>query len=206
MASAASLTHSRFVGGKLAFGWLHYDVSSGISVDEFTSASRPSQIHSSQAIQWITVANPYKVGNESEADREGLLEAWMELQSSGEVINSAKVSALAAQYSYTVGKWMLFPSPAKVDDLWCKVAKATHEGNLGISAKVSPDNGDGKHHLICVYTQDYLDQSDVNAVLERLRGLGINGTINYKPDVYTTLGIYAKNPWNIKASVYTSKQ
>lgn len=47
-------------------------------------------------------------------------------------------------------------------------------GDLGIAAKVAPDEGDDrKPRLICVYTRDFTDLKDVSRVLNRLVDLGI---------------------------------
>ena len=34
--------------------------------------------------------------------------------------------------------------------------------------------------------------------------MGIDELLYYKPNIYTVFGIYANNPYNIKASVYES--
>lgn len=60
-------------------------------------------------------------------------------------------------------------------------------------------------HLICVYTNNYADTDEVMRVERELRSLGINSVLNYKPDIYTLFDIYAKNPYNIKVSIYTTK-
>ena len=59
--------------------------------------------------------------------------------------------------------------------------------------------------MICVYTDNYADADDVMRVERELRSLGINDVLYYKPDIYTYFGIYANNPYKIKASVYASK-
>ena len=106
------------------------------------------------------------------------------------------------------GKWLLFPLKEDLDTVWPKIAKATEDGLLGISAKTStampnPNSTSSKVGLICVYTYDADDVSDVKRVLEQLRALGFNGRLNYKEDEQTRLGNYARdNPGGI--SIYTS--
>ncbi len=96
------------------------------------------------------------------------------------------------------GKWMLFPLKEELDTAWVKVAKATEDGLLGIGSKAStakpnPNSTSSKVGLICVYTYDANDVSDVKRVLRQLRALGFNYRLNYKEDEQTHLGNYAQD-------------
>lgn len=120
---------------------------------------------------------------------------------------------LAKKFSVTNGKWMLFPTPKKVDEIWATVARGTLEGRLGSTAKVATDAGDGKpERLICVYTEDFSDVKDVRRVLKEMRRLGLVSSekgakwIYYKIDAYTYLGITSENDYKLKASKYSSKE
>lgn len=77
-------------------------------------------------------------------------------------------------------------------------------GSLGTAAKVSTREPKKKTHVICVYTEDFTNEEQVRAVEKGLRKVGIAAEMRYKPDVYTTLGIYRKNPWGLKPTIYTS--
>ena len=104
------------------------------------------------------------------------------------------------------GKWMLFPRKEELDTVWSKIAKATEDGLLGIAAKTStarPRSYSSEVGLICVYTYDADDVSDVKRVLGQLRALGFNDRLNYKEDEQTRLGNYAQdNPGAV--SIFTS--
>lgn len=92
----------------------------------------------------------------------------------------------------------------------------------------------GEAVVCCVYTSDFSSESDVRRVLVALRAMGVKvsaGCIRvglklfavivsindvlpmicfadcarYKPDVYTSLGIYAKNPWRLDPTLYPVK-
>jgi hypothetical protein len=82
---------------------------------------------------------------------------------------------LAHHLHVRCGKWMLFPEPNAVDDMWAVVAQATAANELGVAAKVAPKADDegrqGSARLICVYTRDFRDKDDVARVLSRLREL-----------------------------------
>ncbi len=113
------------------------------------------------------------------------------------------------------GKWMLFPSPQNVDEVWAKVAKATWEGELGVGAKVATKKDDGddekseRSRLVCVYTRDFEDRADVARVLKKLVVLKLVGGeqgIFYKCDAYTYLDVMGGNEWKLKASMYGSRE
>ncbi|RKU45631.1 hypothetical protein DL546_000731 [Coniochaeta pulveracea] len=119
---------------------------------------------------------------------------------------------LAQHLDIKEGKWMLFPEPCYVDEVWGVVARYTASGELGISAKVAPleESGSEKERLICVYTRDFRDKEDIARVLRRLREVGLvkekKGRIYYKCDAFTYLGIGGGNTWGIKASMYSSTE
>jgi hypothetical protein len=137
----------------------------------------------------------------------------------------SQILDLAHHLHVRCGKWMLFPSPDAVDDVWATVARATAAGELGVAAKVSPkvlyEAGGGSARLICVYTRNFTDKGDVARVLGRMKELQLlprsGKPIYYKcgellgahlempktdrTDAYTYLGIGSKNAWNIRASL-----
>ncbi len=106
------------------------------------------------------------------------------------------------------GKWLLFLPKEELDAVWPKIAEATENGLLGIEAKAStakpnPNSTSSKAGLICVYTYDADDVSDVKRVLEQLRALGFKSRLNYKEDEQTHQGHYAQdNPGAV--SIFTS--
>ena len=120
---------------------------------------------------------------------------------------------LAQAKNVKEGKWMLFPSPKKVDGVGAKVARATGEGELGVGAKVATKNGDDdrseKSRLVCVYTRDFEEKGDVERVLRKLMGMKLVGGeqgIFYKCDAYTYLDVVGGNEWKLKASMYGSRE
>jgi hypothetical protein len=90
------------------------------------------------------------------------------------------------------GKWLIFVSPAQVDEVWAKIKAATEQGLLGSSAKVATaipnPNVTNAYKVICVYTYDWADDEDVRRVRQRLRDLGITAKIPYKADADTMAG------------------
>ena len=69
---------------------------------------------------------------------------------------------------------MLFCDPAEINLVWGVVARATASNELGIAAKVAPDEGERrKLRLICVYTKNFSDIVDVTRVAHKMRTLGL---------------------------------
>ena len=122
--------------------------------------------------------------------------------------SAAALRALSLRSGCRSGKWLLRASAAFVDAQWRRVAAAVALGRLpGVrTAKVSsrdPPAGNPAH-VACVYTRDWTDQADARRVRAALRErCGIHWRISYKPDIYTLLGIFAKNKLKIKPTVYT---
>lgn len=84
---------------------------------------------------------------------------------------------------------MIFCTPAEVNEVWAVVARNTINNDLGIAAKVAPNNGDSqRERLMCIYTEDFSDIEDVQRVVEKLRNLGLVD-IKQKP-IYYKCGMY----------------
>ena len=110
------------------------------------------------------------------------------------------------EHSENGGKWLIFVQLSLVDAVWEKIKRATEEGKLGSSAKVAtarpnPNATNPNTKVICVYTYDWTDETDVKRVREELRQLGITSKTPYKADKETYSGIYA-NRGNKRISKY----
>jgi hypothetical protein len=85
---------------------------------------------------------------------------------------------------------MLFSEVEDVNDVWAVVAKATANNELGIAAKVAPDDGQDARaaRLICIYTKDFTDMEDVSRVLHKMKDLGL--VDSRKRPIYYKCGEY----------------
>ncbi len=102
------------------------------------------------------------------------------------------IDNLARKNGILGGKWLIYRSRGEIDSSWLTVARATFGETLGIGAKVSTAEEDtAKRHVICIYTQNYLDLDDVERVRGLLRDMGFTESLCYKPDIYTYLDIYS---------------
>ncbi len=91
---------------------------------------------------------------------------------------------------------------SEIDLIWERISHKTQRGILGIAAKVSTKFQKKQQHVICVYTDDYFNSEEILRVREKLRDIGIQEQIYYKPDIYTHLGIYSGTcpilPWRYR--------
>ncbi|KAI8894315.1 translation initiation factor eIF 4e-like domain-containing protein [Globomyces pollinis-pini] len=114
-----------------------------------------------------------------------------------------QIDELALASNLLTGKWLIFVPTMRIDSIWSGIATDVHEGSLGVSCKVSPNEGTGNSHVICVYTTNYQDLNDVMNARNVLRTKhGIESVLTYKPDIYTTLGIYKGNSLGLEPSLY----
>ena len=100
-------------------------------------------------------------------------------------LNSASLSSF---YSTELsGKWCIISDVDEVDSLWAKISRLTELGTL-LFAKTSTAGGhteNNRSHVICVYTRDYRDTSELMRTREHLREAGVNGLLRYKRDIDT---------------------
>lgn len=104
------------------------------------------------------------------------------------------------------GKWLLFVPIEKVDQVWSAIKTATETGKLGDSSKVAtmrpnPNASDPRKKVICVYTYDSDDETDVRRVRQALRELGFTERLAYKTDAATDEGRY-RNKGDRRISKY----
>lgn len=206
----------------------------GETLDNFLARLPPSTTTVASG-PWIWIANPASSQRPLQMDVAGLktsgnelLEEYLDRKAKAETQNPGKPTSaitrilkadrewlemsiidLAKSKGVTTGKWMLFPHPKEVEEIWQKVAKATLEGTLGCSAKVATNDGSGSHPPVCIYTEDFTDKDDVHRVLNKMQELGLVKGVQgmyYKCDAYTYLNIMSGNDYKLKTSMYSSKE
>ncbi|CAJ0934054.1 unnamed protein product [Ranitomeya imitator] len=176
---------------------------------EWLETYRPSRVPrfgdsegGSGPVGWIAVYGPGYCPQVEGG--KNLQDAWEMLQSTGRTVNYELVRELALNYGVTSGKWLMhLDTGFKVDHAWRGLATAVVEGRLNV-AKVSPHHPESKH-VICVYTQDFTDEESLMQTDAVIRSSGVKCLLTYKPDVYTYLGIYRNNHWQICPTIYESR-
>jgi hypothetical protein len=166
------------------------------SVSDFLTRLPPATTPWTPGFEWLWIANPYIPPDDRPEDHEVFISGGtIRLRLLSDFMQQAKKSGrspfivnkeiskertaavqdlrdLAANSNVLSGKWMLFPEPGRVNEVWEAIAYATARNELGIVAKVDTKGPvEKKERLICVYTYDFRDKDDVARVLNRLRQL-----------------------------------
>lgn len=101
-------------------------------------------------------------------------------------------------YSSAVsGKWCIFRHQTEIDAAWKRVKKAVSSGALTF-AKVSTSLGATtreNNHVICVYTLDFNNDTELNKSRTILRELGFSEELGYKRDIDTLNNVYGPDEW-----------
>lgn len=140
-------------------------------------------------------------------DVDGLHNSWQKHLFSNKPVTYEVIKAFAVKHHVLSGKWMLFTHRGgKVDHLWSLIASAVIKNDIVcFSAKVSTCKDEDNSHVICIYNEDFTNIEEVLEAEKAIRNVGIKGKLTYKPDVYTHLGIYKGNEWNIKPIIMISQ-
>jgi len=91
------------------------------------------------------------------------------------------------------GKWLIFCNEHNVDKTWNLIKISQDSGLLGNISKVSTKKNSSKNNnsfVICIYTYDSNDKTDVLRVREGLTKIGFTNPLKYKRDIETKKGIY----------------
>ncbi|XP_020380304.1 UPF0696 protein C11orf68 homolog isoform X2 [Rhincodon typus] len=180
--------------------------------DDWLDSNRPSRVfrhgdpcHNAEPVGWIAIYGPGSLPAAERGDCEGLQEDWERLQDSGRPVTFETVKELALNRRVLSGKWLMhLDTGFKVDHAWASIARAVLDSKLR-SAKVSPYCPDtGAKHVICVYGDDFTDESQVVGLDAAIRAAGIKCPLSYKPDAYTYLGLYRGNRWKLCPTIYES--
>ena len=187
------------------------------SFDEFIEKIKPS-CTSCEDAAWIhtSLGNLHYTSADEEHRILSALDVWEKLVESKKNINSSNIDTIANKYGLKHGKWMLFPSCDEVDGIWSALSRTLVRKELGscTEIKVSTYSNADRKHVILAYTDDYEDTTDVfdiaHAIQKAVETSGVQHALAdtrmlYKPDIYTHLNIYSKNPYHLKPTIYTEK-
>ncbi|XP_045170817.2 UPF0696 protein C11orf68 homolog isoform X1 [Mercenaria mercenaria] len=171
--------------------------------------NRPSETRRDEGYRWVAVLRPegQKTDDDETKDLHGLKESFRHHILNNKPVNYQIIKDLAIKYNVLGGKWLHFTSQGgKVDHLWSLIASSVIKDDIPCyAAKVSAHDDDDNSHVICIYNNDFTNNDEVLDAEKAIRNMGLKGRLMYKPDVYTYLGIYAKNKWKIKPFLMISQ-
>ncbi|XP_045625560.2 UPF0696 protein C11orf68 homolog [Procambarus clarkii] len=183
--------------------WIIYDYTSpSLPFSDWLEEWTPSKVNRDDGVSWICVQGSNV--DLSQVPDVKLLEAWRNIETSGEPINLQVIYDLARTFQDTSGKWLLHVDTGiKVDRIWKNIASGIVEGKLPAnSAKVS--SYAGVQHAVCIYNNNFTDEQEVCHLERGIRNIGIKSQLSYKPEIFTHIGLYRHNNWNIRPTIYKS--
>ncbi|RHY87170.1 hypothetical protein DYB37_010370 [Aphanomyces astaci] len=196
------------------------------SLDTFLARARPSEefaavlspVSQGSSWRWIWVPGPqradHQINDETRlqctAELRAIVDEWsdrLEILPPPLVPTEArKVSAnmfsLAKRCNYGSGRLLLSVDSNQVDDAWKAVARATVQGKLGYSAKVSTRTTSDQH-VLCVMLDCFWDEANVRGVLEQLSSLGLHVTA-FKPDIFSVLRTHDLKALHLHSLLYNT--
>jgi len=131
-------------------------------------------------------------------------------------VDYTTIKALAKKHDVKGGKWLFTVGRQHLDALWMYLcsAIASEEAPMPcLAAKVNSVNDvepigqrqERSEAMISVYTRDFTDEDNVFEVERALRKVPVKLQMTYKPDLYTSLGIYRNNKFRLRPTIYSSK-
>jgi len=190
---------------------------------DWLKTSAPSKIRRSEGVGWISVLSKLiteqekkKIFESVKEENTALQKEWSSItQDPNNRVTFQTFKNLAEKHDCKMGKWLA--RGAKPDDFWSRIVLdfAQEKFPEGVIAlKISPVNdvdipgasGPNDEHLMCIINKDMTNETEVREVEKAIRNVPIRCNMQYKPVVYTDLGIYRGNKFAIRPTIYTSER
>jgi len=194
---------------------------SKFELNDWFKTTSPSKIRRSDGVGWIyvlsksiTEQDKKKLFDSVKEENTALKRDWSKIsEDPNSRITFQTFEDLAEKHDFKIGKWLT--RAAEPDEIWIKLVMdfAYDKFPPGtIALKISPVNdvetpgasGPNEEHLMCVINKDMTDQKEVFGVEKAIRNVPIRFAIQYKPLIYTELGIYRGNKFCIRPTIYNS--
>jgi len=198
-------------------------------IEEWFKEFPPSSIRRSDGVGWIVVLSETITEEQKKSLFEtngNLLTLKREFNKMVEddvEINYQTFFSLAEKHDHKGGKWCLHQHnrDQKVDMIWKFIAldlvyKKFPAGVIGV--KISPVNdlavpgGSTRggildsEHVISILHTNMMDVEEIRIIEKQLRSLSIRSEMFYKPNIFSTLGIYRNNMYKLRPSIYISQR
>ncbi len=191
------------------------------ALNTFLTRLPPSKVMCSDAGWLHCVRGDPSFYTDEGTDRriEMAMESWERLvEKSGGKVTAQNVDVLAKKHKLLSGKWMLFPAHgAEADGVWSGCTRAMLQGHgLGPCSEIkisthSPRGTENKHVLLA-YVHDYTNGEDVAraaaAIKGAIAGCGVrpgDARLLFKADIYSYLGVYAKNVYGLRPTIFEER-
>jgi len=198
-----------------------FDLSSGRSkmeLNDWFKNTAPSKLRRSDGVGWIYILSE----NLTEKDKRDLFESyegvialrqeWSKIHDDPSIqVTFETFKDLAQKHDCKLGKWILHSGSGLIDDIWKNLGLAFAYDRFPkgtIALKVSPvdenEPSGSNNHAIQVINRDMTDENEIIGVERTIRNVSIRSDLQYKPNIYTELGIYRNNRFGIRPTIYKS--
>lgn len=194
---------------------------SAAALDTFLTSLPPSKVMCSDA-GWLhcVCGDSSNYTDEDTERRIGLaIESWDRLVEKLEGnVTVSNVDALAKKYNLLSGKWMLFPAHGpEADAAWGGCTRAMLDAHglgpcMEIKISTHSPSGEGGNHVILAYVRDYTNHDDVMSAAAAIKcaiaGCGEtpgDPRLLFKADIYSYLGVYAKNSYGLRPTIFEER-
>jgi len=196
-----------------------FDLSSGRSkmeLNDWFKNAAPSKLRRSDGVGWIYILSE----SITDEDKRHLFESyegvvalrqeWSKIHDDPSIqVTFETFKDLAVKHDCKLGKWIL--SSGLIDDIWQNLALAFAYDKFPkgtIALKVSPvdefEPSGSNNHMLYVINRDMTDETEIIGVERAIRNVSIRADLQYKPNIYTELGIYRSNRFGIRPTIYRS--
>lgn len=179
--------------------------------NKFLTMVEPSKA-SCADLAWIHCSLTNSLHYTTAKDEKRIQNALQDWEGIVEIKNPAAedVDRVAKKHRLMSGKWMCFPRSDEVDCVWENLCRAMMSGTLKdcTEIKISTASAKDDMHVLVAYTDDYSNEKLTQSIAKNLTSLLPplkDNRLLYKADIYTHLGIYAKNEYNLKPTIYTAR-
>lgn len=196
-----------------------FDLSSGrskLELNDWFKNAAPSKLRRSDGVECIYILSE-KITEKDKKDLfefyegvVGLRQEWSEIHDDPSIeVTFETFKKLAEKHDCKHGKWIL--TAGQIDDLWQNLALAFAYDKFPeetIAMKVTPVNesepSGSRNHMLCFINRNMTNENEIVGVERAIRNVGFRADLQYKPTIYTELGIYRNNKFGIRPTVYTS--
>lgn len=60
-------------------------------------------------------------------------------------------------------------------------------------------------HVVTIWNRDHTKEEDILAAEKVIRDIGVKNRMVYKPDIFSAIGVYRGNPWQLRPAILTSR-
>lgn len=199
-------------------------------IEDWFKKVSPAKVRRSDGVGWIVVLSETateedkKLLLEKNGDSLALKEEWEQLTEKDDCeINFQTIKELSEKHNDKGGKWLFhhMGDPVALESIWKRVVlelvyKKFPPGVIGI--KISPINdmnipgassrgGErANDHVICILHRDMNNEEEIKQIEKVLRAIPIRNDMTYKPNIFSTIGIYRQNKFKLRPTIYTSNK